>query len=246
MRIDTQKNNQPKLNECPPNLLSYMLGAGMIGVSSTAGASVLYLDYGNVVAETCDFGADECQYINVNLDPSDSDIFGAAALRDVDDELRPGPFSLGLASADKGESCGPKEACFVALGVAGKGVDLSYGLKSQSYGPDNTWLGKSGEADRPIPILLLGELDLGGDKGDSFTFAGENLTLGYRILNEDNSFNYGWLRYSIGPISVLDLALETEADTPIGKPVPAPATLVLMVAGLGGLAAARRRRKLAA
>jgi len=268
----------------PPGVLAYMAGAGMLGLSSAVGASVVHFSYtdltvapnnndsGEELAFTCNGAASapsgaDCKNIYVNVDPSSADFGDAFTYGLADDEVSPegpalSPYMLGLhASNNKGGAKTSKPG--FGFWSTGKGVDVNYGVKSNHFGPDTAyWLGGSADAwdgigDFPPFFILLGTDQEG--KGQLF---GEQLTLGFRVSNGDD-FNYGWLRFTqalsaegceeqltpacFGPLTLHSLAFETDVNTAIDyRAVPVPGTLGLMIAGLGGLAAARRRRKLAA
>ena len=69
--------------------------------------------------------------------------------------------------------------------------------------------------------------------------------LGVQVDVPGSSPHYGWLQFSLGPVAgtltLLDYAVESEANTAISTPVPEPTTLSLLAMGFAGLAALRRR-----
>lgn len=81
---------------------------------------------------------------------------------------------------------------------------------------------------------------------------GETAYLGFKFLDDDSAFHYGWIQAYVDPetqyITLYDLAWETTAELEItagdiGSPVPVPAAIWLLASGLLGLAGIKRNKK---
>jgi hypothetical protein len=235
-------------------LSTYLVSAGIAGVSANADAEIIKILYDDPMvmtgpnmsdegpycgAEYGGFPDSDCYNILINLLPSEE--FGQAEVTQ-DHAFHPFTLSLYPPNMKDGESFPG------GWWKAGEGVNFSWALKSNTIGPGVTWFGNGG--DFAITALFLASMRMDGED-IPLRIKGEDLISGFRIsASEDfENFYYGWIRYSISPekkLTLHELRFNTDLNQPLSKPVPAPATLGLLAAGLGGLAAVRRRRQLAA
>ena len=228
-------NNYSERNGATPDkLCTYMVGAGALGMAQFANAGIIELDGVPITAVDPDATVEgDIEAIKLEIFP---DSLVATLLAPYSDTAVTGN-SIILAPSDHWVKAGGGEKSDPAFYEIGTDVSVTGPLElGQMVNDEQLWLGTLG-------VIKGGNLP----SEDGVYYAGFRLKEpGDSALDSD--FFYGWLQYEIGSVTILGAALETTLNEGIevGQTVPVPATLALMVTGLAGLGAVRRRRKAAA
>lgn len=243
-----QAHNTPKSSK---KLLSYMVGAGVAGVSGTGAAALQSYLYAPLVAVDTDpvgqviinpppmmgppYDVSTFEEILINLNT------GAGVVGGPPPTVKGGPTPFGVLAMLPGDTkvdsfkSGPKTVSGPGFAVADDGVQVAKGGSlpgATIVGPNLKWKGGT----------FLGGFD-GGFKTDG------DLFLGVRLSAGGGNYYYGWVRYAYGSLEVKELVLEDQVNVPVHIPLPAPvpvqfaAPLAALATGLAGLAALRRRRR---
>ena len=230
MNNDTGRNGTT-----PDKLLAYMVGAGALGVAQFANSGIIALDNVPITAVDPDATVEgDIEAIKLEIFP---DSLVATLLAPYSEgELTSNSIIFAPSDhwvkADSGD-----EKSNPAFFQMGSDVSVTSPLElGQMVNDDQLWLGTLG-------VIKGGDLP----SEDGVYYAGFRLKEpGDSAFESD--FLYGWLQYEIGSVTLLSATLETTLNEGIevGRTVPVPASLALMVAGLAGLTTIRRRRKAAA